>query len=366
MRPQPPRCVDVTDVLIVGASFAGLAAARELRGHNVRIVDRSAIGAHQTSACALPVRLVEWLGAQDSILFADSRMCVQIGKARWNVRMPEEYCVIDYEVCCLALAAQTDAIFERVCITGRDGNIVLGANGERLEADYLIDASGWRRVLDTAGPTTGSQRDLVIGTEDHVPITAAPAASGFAFYLDKHLLKSGYGWSFDAGDHVRAGVGSFVREPLQPAMARLRQRDRLGDGREHHGGAIACVPRDPVADGVFYVGDAAGQALPITLEGIRPAAYFGAGAGRLIAAALAGQITATAARERYAALHAAHLGGYRQLNRVQRWYQYLPETVLKRLVTRGIGEPTSAGSEVQFRSTRYLDVLRAEQLPALP
>ena len=71
-------------------------------------------------------------------------------------------------------------------------------------------------------------------------------------------------------------------------------------------------------------------------------------------------------RTRYGALHAAHLGGYAKLNRIQRLYRYLPEPVLRRLVTRGVGQPTRGDGEVAFRSLRYLDVLRPEQLPALP
>ncbi|MGI9117726.1 MAG: NAD(P)/FAD-dependent oxidoreductase [Gaiellales bacterium] len=356
----------MTEVLIVGASFAGLAAARELRGRDVLLVDRSPIGAHQTSACALPVRLAEWLGIDAAILHADARMRVHVGGTRWNVRLPEAFCVIDYARACHLLAAQGDARFAQVRVVGREGRAVRTADGDALEADWLLDASGWRRVLDAAGPTEGRDAALVIGTEDHVPIAQAPTADGFGFYLDRALLRSGYGWSFAAGDHVRAGVGSFIKEPLQGPMARLRARDRLGAGTEHHGGAIACVPRPPVADGVLFAGDAAGHALPVTLEGIRPAAYFGAGAGRLIARALAGAITADEARARYAALHAAHLGGYRRLNQVQRWYRWLPEPLLRRLVTRGIGQPTHGDDEVAFRSTRYLDVLRAEALPAIP
>src|SRR4051812_50201260 len=48
------------DVLICGASFAGLAVARELRGSGARvlIVDRYEVGERQTSACAAPT---EWL-----------------------------------------------------------------------------------------------------------------------------------------------------------------------------------------------------------------------------------------------------------------------------------------------------------------
>src|SRR5213080_1898702 len=50
------------DVLICGASFAGLAVARELAGTGARVlvVDRYEIGERQTSACAAPTG---WLGA---------------------------------------------------------------------------------------------------------------------------------------------------------------------------------------------------------------------------------------------------------------------------------------------------------------
>ena len=48
------------DVLICGASFAGLTVARELRstGARVLVLDRYEIGERQTSACAAPT---EWL-----------------------------------------------------------------------------------------------------------------------------------------------------------------------------------------------------------------------------------------------------------------------------------------------------------------
>jgi hypothetical protein len=83
-------------------------------------------------------------------------------------------------------------------------------------------------------------------------------------------------------------------------------------------------------------------------------------------ATLAGELSADDVRRRYGAVHAEHLGGYAKLNRIQRLYRYLPEPVLRRLVTRGVGRPTLGDAEVAFRSLRYLDVLRPELLPALP
>ena len=55
------------DVLICGASFAGLAVARELAGSgaDVLIVDRYEIGERQTSACGIPTEWLQRLGLMD-------------------------------------------------------------------------------------------------------------------------------------------------------------------------------------------------------------------------------------------------------------------------------------------------------------
>src|SRR5918999_2741990 len=56
------------DVLICGASFAGLAVARELRGTGARVLvlDRYEIGERQTSACAAPTEWLRNLGLEAS------------------------------------------------------------------------------------------------------------------------------------------------------------------------------------------------------------------------------------------------------------------------------------------------------------
>src|ERR1700680_5230363 len=57
------------DVLICGASFAGLAVARELAGSGARVlmIDRYDIGERQTSACAAPTLWLQALELQDSL-----------------------------------------------------------------------------------------------------------------------------------------------------------------------------------------------------------------------------------------------------------------------------------------------------------
>src|SRR3954451_20676814 len=57
------------DVLICGASFAGLTIARELAGGGARVLvlDRYEIGEKQTSACAAPTAWRENMGVAGSI-----------------------------------------------------------------------------------------------------------------------------------------------------------------------------------------------------------------------------------------------------------------------------------------------------------
>ena len=67
------------DVVICGASFAGLATARQLAGTGVRVLllDRYEVGERQTSACAAPTAWLEALGLEASmrramVLFLDA------------------------------------------------------------------------------------------------------------------------------------------------------------------------------------------------------------------------------------------------------------------------------------------------------
>src|SRR6185295_19416038 len=77
------------EVLICGASFAGLTVARELRatGARVLVLDRYEIGERQTSACAAPTQWLQNLGLEDAILQSFDSIVVHTPKStvRWPI-----------------------------------------------------------------------------------------------------------------------------------------------------------------------------------------------------------------------------------------------------------------------------------------
>jgi flavin-dependent dehydrogenase len=75
--------------------------------------------------------------------------------------------------------------------------------------------------------------------------------------------------------------------------------------------------RDPVEDGILFVGDSAGHCLPTTAEGIRPAFYFGLAAGRELRAVLEGRRSREEALARYAAFCEQRRRAFDWLLRVQ-------------------------------------------------
>src|SRR5687767_580229 len=103
------------DVLVCGASFAGLAVARELTGSGARtlIVDRYEVGERQTSACAIPTAWMEGLGLEDAIQQTFGELVVHCphGSVRW--RLPWTFCTFDYRTTCRLLREQSpDTEFE--------------------------------------------------------------------------------------------------------------------------------------------------------------------------------------------------------------------------------------------------------------
>jgi flavin-dependent dehydrogenase len=303
------------DVLICGASFAGLAAARELAGSgaDVLIVDRYEIGERQTSACGIPTA---WLGAmslQESIKQTFGELVIHTPHTSVRYELPWTFSTFDYRTLCELLAAQGSFEFETAKVEGRAAHTVLTDRGE-VRSPLIVDALGWRRVLGRGNNIQPPEALLSRGLEVH-PLGTG---SDMEIWIDRSYVPAGYGWSFPAGDELRIGVGSFeprfhVREPTE------RLALDLGSERvRYQGNWIPHALRDGTEDGVFFAGDSAGHCLPLTAEGIRTALYFGIACGRELRGVLRGSHSREQALSRYHAFSASHAMPFRWTLRAQR------------------------------------------------
>lgn len=128
------------------------------------------------------------------------------------------------------------------------------------------------------------------GLETEIPMRL-PHLNGLQFYFEKQIVANGYAWIFPCGESVRIGVVSFAPGvKLRPRLEEFLDRFDLQIG-DTHGGVLAVERSAPTVRGVFCVGDAAGQCLPVTGEGIRTAIFHGIHCGRAIANALHGRLT---------------------------------------------------------------------------
>jgi menaquinone-9 beta-reductase len=306
------------DVLICGASFAGLAIARELAGSGAKvlILDRYELGERQTSACAMPTVWLDALDLDASELQSFDELVTHtpFRTSRWA--LPWSFSTFDYRELCALLWSQADRLdaeLEIATVTGRDGFTVHTDRGE-LRAPLIVDALGWRRVLSNTTAIQPPDAPMSRGLEVH------PAGSGneMELWIDPRYIRSGYSWSFPAREELRVGVGSFwpshhVKEPTVRLAADL---DLPPDG--YQGNWIPHQLRAAVEDGVFFAGDSAGHCLPLTAEGIRTALYFGLACGRELRAVIDGRSTREQALARYGAFSAAHERKYRWLLNTQR------------------------------------------------
>ncbi len=338
------------DVLVCGASFAGLAVARELAGAGaeVLVIDRYAIGERQTSACAAPTPWLRAMGVETAIRqeIPCMRFATPHGAVRF--RLPWSWSSFDYRELCAGLWSQcAEARFETAKVEGRGareagGSIPVRTDRGTLRAPIVVDALGWRRVLAREGyqpPAAPLSRGLEVHPRDRRGVD-------LEVWVDRSLVRRGYGWSVPAGGERRVGIGSYeprdrVKEPTRDLAARLG-----AEAVAWQGNWFPHRLRDAGDGEVFFVGDSAGHCFPLSGEGIRSAFYFGIAAGREIRAALAGERSREAALARYTRFSAAHAPAFRLALGLQRAIPALPPRVLtallrvlgrRRLVDRAFG-----------------------------
>jgi len=226
-------------------------------------------------------------------------------------------------------------------VDARDALHVVRTDRGDLSAALVVDALGWRRVLATEGyqpPEAPLSRGLEVhpdGGGEHLDI-----------WVDRSLVRRGYGWSVPAGGEQRVGVGSYdphdhVKRPTIDLAERLEV-----DAVRYQGNWFPHRLRPATEDGVFFAGDSSGHCFPLSGEGIRTAFYFGIAAGRELRRVVAGDQDLAAALENYAAFSHGHRRPFARALQLQRLIPALPPRVLtlalkvigsQRIVDRAFG-----------------------------
>jgi flavin-dependent dehydrogenase len=319
------------DVIVCGASFAGLAVARELAGADadVLVLDRYEIGERATSACAVPTPWMAAMGVERAAKQVLPGMSfITPGGGRVRYKLPWSWTAFDYKVLCEELWRQCSARFATATVLGRTGTTVHTDRGDVI-APLLVDAAGWRRVLTTPHvqpPDAALSRGLEVHPHD-------ADGSDLDVYLDRDLIRRGYGWSVPAGGERRVGTLSYApRDHVKRPTQRLAE-DLDVDAVRYQGNWFPHALRAATSDdGVFCVGDSAGHCFPLSGEGIRTAFYFGIACGRELRAVLEGDRTQAQAVAAYTAFHERHRPAFTRAARLQRLIPALPPPVLSRLL----------------------------------
>ncbi len=111
---------------------------------------------------------------------------------------------------------------------------------------------------------------LTVGME----VTVPHRTDAMHFYVNREIVRWGYGWIFPCGDEAGVGLGAFDNsEGAAGSAARLPPPPRYaGRSAEQSSAPVVCLPwqqRPAVLDNLWLLGDAAGHCLPLTGEGIR-------------------------------------------------------------------------------------------------
>lgn len=179
------------------------------------------------------------------------------------------------------------------------GVIATGPNGRTVfHSKIVIDASGFTSAVCKAMGYVTQWKRFGAGAEYEVKAEHVDSETWWLMVGQKYS-PAGYAWIFPLGNNiVRIGVGVGKPESNVDPTQRLKEliENKVGPIRklgditpiEFHYGLIPNdgLSRKTVFNNLILVGDSAGQANPLVLEGIRYAIKFGRVAGKISADAI--------------------------------------------------------------------------------
>ena len=188
-------------------------------------------------------------------------------------------------------------------IKNEEGDIVgvrgIGPNGKiSFHSKVVIDASGFPSTVCKAMGFVSQWKRFGAGAEYEVKAENVESDTWWLM-VGQQYSPAGYAWIFPLGNNiVRIGVGVGKPESNVDPTQRLKELmdSKIGPIKklgkitpiEFHYGLIPNdgLSRDTVFNNLILVGDSAGQANPLVLEGIRYAIKFGRVAGKVASEAI--------------------------------------------------------------------------------
>lgn len=301
------------DIVVVGAGPAGSSAAFSAAklGHRVALVEKEEIVAQtvRTSGvtwmdsikefeipeyCYNPVKNYGFCSPNNEVVISGKTAMAAVLDVRKTYRWLAE-----------KAQKQDVELFLNTTVTGaaRDQHgITLSTtspNGEiSFHCKIVIDASGFQTIVGKSLGLTTQWKRFGAGAEYEVEAENADPDTWWLM-VGQDYSPAGYAWIFPLGGKiVRIGVGVGKPESQLDPTERLKEiiEKKLGPiaklGKitpiEFHYGLIPNdgLSRKTVHDNLILVGDTAGQANPLVLEGIRYAIRFGRVAGETAANAI--------------------------------------------------------------------------------
>ena len=288
------------DVIVAGGGPAGASAAFFLgqAGKRVLVLEKEQLPRYKTCGGAVSTRALEQFSFSFEPVIQTKVHALSYAVGGNLITIP-----LDDSSLCMVMRAEFDAYFlqhvqadirsgsaVKAVEERSDGVTVTTADGERIDADYLIAADGANSSIARALHLR--KRRVLAGAieiEARVPPEVLNRFAG-APVLIFGEVGLGYLWIFPKADHLSVGIGGLNPRPgeLQSVLEQVMQRFEISiQGQARRGHPLPIYHRGIRAEAVgthrtLLAGDAAGLVDPFTGEGIR----FAIQSGRLAAAAI--------------------------------------------------------------------------------
>ena len=303
------------DVIVVGGGPAGSSAARiaAKNGCTVALIEKEKEIAEtvRTSGvtwisdiqkfgipteCYNPIKKFSFFSPNNSVRISD-----EIAKAAvLDVRKTYRFLAKRAEGAGAELFVNTNVSDILKNSTGKCTGVIAKSNGKQIKFNgkVIIDASGFGSVVAKELGHVKQWKKFGVGAEFEVK-TEKLEYDNWWLMVGQEYSPAGYAWIFPTSKNTaRIGVGIGkpdsdvdptirLNELIDKKMGPIKDLGKM-EKIEFHYGLIPNegLSRKTVYDNLILVGDSAGQANPLVLEGIRYAIRFGEVAGRVAANAI--------------------------------------------------------------------------------